>query len=97
MSNYPEAEGACWLKPTIKCVKTYQSVFKLYKITYYCLYQVCPCCGCEFECCGYYKCPYCGNSVNNGDDPPQPGFVLFPELLLPTSQLAVFPELAFYP
>jgi hypothetical protein len=34
---------------------------------------------------------------DNDDDPPVPGFVFFPELLLPTSTLALFPELAFYP
>lgn len=40
-----------------------------------------------------------GNNPNtnvSNDPPPQPGFVLFPELLLPTSELALFPELAFY-
>lgn len=93
------AKECCCPRVTMQCVKTFQSEFKLYRISYYCLYKVCPWCGCEFECYEYNECPNCGNPGNDGDDPdpPQPGFVLFPELLLPTSQLAMFPELAFYP
>jgi hypothetical protein len=47
---------------------------------------------------------WCGSSdyyfFRYGDgpvQPVQPGFVFFPELLLPTSPLSLFPELAFYP
>lgn len=80
---------------TKKCVKTYTTSFKLYKVCCFRLYKVCPCCGCEFD---YHyfdgECPGCRD---NDDPPPQPGFVFFPELLLATSPLALFPELAFYP
>ncbi|XER12483.1 hypothetical protein SATMO3_26730 [Sporomusa aerivorans] len=77
-----------------RCVKTYTSVLNLYKVCYLRLYKVCLWCGCEFD--EHYfhgECPCCGND----DPPPQPGFVLFPELLLASSPLALFPELAFYP
>ncbi|SDF60479.1 hypothetical protein [Sporolituus thermophilus] len=87
-------------KSTKKCVKTYTSTLKLYEVSFFRLYKVCLWCGCEFD---YYNfhgvCPFCGDNPNgdNIDDPPQPGFVFFPELLLATSPLALFPELAFYP
>lgn len=78
-------------KSTKKCIKTYTSILKLYEFYFFRLYKVCSWCGCEFD---YYYfhgvCPCC-------DDPPQPGFVFFPELLLETSPLTLFPELAFYP
>ena len=87
-------------KPTYECIKTITLTFKLCYVSTYRLYTVCQRCGCEFD---YYYfqgiCPYCGNNLilNYIDDPPQPGFVFFPELLLETSPLALFPELAFYP
>ena len=96
-SNAPNWQLA---KPNKKYIKTYTSNLKLYEVYYFKLYKVCPWCGCEFD---YYFfhgiCPCCADnpSSNNSDDPPQPGFVFFPELLLATSPLALFPELAFYP
>lgn len=83
----------------MECKGIYSSTFKLYKITYYRLYIVCPVCGCEFDCELNEICPYCennpGNPGNHNSNPPQPGFVFLPELLLPTDSLALFPELAF--
>lgn len=85
------------LRPTKKCIKIYCSKIKLYEFCFFRLYKVCSCCGCEFD--DYFfhgVCPYCDEKLNI-DDPPQAGFVFFPELLLPTAELALFPELAFYP
>ena len=95
MDNY-SCMQLCWLPQcTRKCVKTYKLIFKVYKIYYYRLYRICSWCGYEYDYELYPSCPCCGNSLV--DDPPQAGFVLFPELLLETSPLKLFPELAFKP
>ena len=99
MDHYSGVPNWHLAKSTKKCIKTNTSIFKLYEVCYFRLYKVCSWCGCEFD---YYffrgVCPCCGDNPNiNNNDPPQAGFVLFPELLLPTSELALFPELAFYP
>lgn len=97
MMNYSCRQYDCWPPSGKECLCTYTSIFKLYKVSYYRLYKVCPQCGCEFDCQFYEDCPVCsGNPGNNPDNiPPQPGFVFFPELLLATSPLELFPELAF--
>lgn len=95
--------GYCYYpKYTRECIATYSSTFKLYEISYYRLYMVCPLCGCEFDCDLNEICPYCennpgnpGNPGNPNSNPPQPGFVFLPELLLPADSFALFPELAF--
>lgn len=100
MDHYSGVPNWHLAKPTKKCIKTYSSTLKLYEVHFARLYKVCSWCGSEFD---YYflhgVCLYCGDkpNIDNSDDPPQPGFVFFPELLLETSPLALFPELAFYP
>lgn len=100
MDHYSGVPNWHLAKSTKKCIKTNTSIFKLYEVCYFRLYKVCSWCGCEFD---YYffhgVCPCCGDNrnIDNSNDPPQPGFVFFPELLLETSTLALFPELAFYP
>ena len=72
--------------------------FRLYCLVCYRLFMVCPCCGREFD---YYRyqgwCPYCDFASANCENNPEPGFVFFPELLLPSDPLALFDELAYYP
>ncbi|XEQ93846.1 hypothetical protein SCACP_27430 [Sporomusa carbonis] len=86
----------CWClsKCTKKCIKIYEANFKLYRVCHYRLYKVCPRCGCEFDYYCYCVCPCCGD---NPDEPPEAGFVFFPELELETSPFTLFPELAFKP
>ncbi len=40
-------------KTTKECVKTYKTYYKMYKISTYRLYKVCPHCGLEFD---FYGC-----------------------------------------
>ncbi|GMB00878.1 hypothetical protein PIPA1_36770 [Pelosinus sp. IPA-1] len=100
MDYYSGVPNWYFSKSTKNCINTYTLTLKLYEVYFTRLYKVCLWCDCEFN---YYffhgVCPYCGDkpNFNNSDDPPQPGFVFFPELLLATSPLALFPELAFYP
>lgn len=82
-------------RPTKEYVEAYKSEFRLYRICYYRLYRVCPWCGCEYDCALYSVCPSSANG--NPGNPPEPGFVFFPELLVETSSLSLFPELAFEP
>lgn len=97
---YSEIPNWYFAKSTKKYIKTYTLTLKLYKVYFTRLYKVCWRCSCEFD---YYfchgVCPYCGDkpNINNSDDPPQPGFVFFPELLTEVSPFVLFPELAFYP
>jgi len=47
--------------PTKECVQTYKCLYKLYKISQYHLYKVCPCCNQEYD--YHYHlgiCPFCG-------------------------------------
>lgn len=46
--------------PVKECVKTYKCYYKLYKISHFRLFKVCPCCGVEYD---YHHhrgmCPRC--------------------------------------
>lgn len=69
-NNYKYCKDVDWCcdmpkfscKTEKKCVKTFKSVYKLYKVCQYRLYKICSCCGSEYD---FYRynchCPRCGH------------------------------------
>lgn len=70
--GYMEGMSCCPPRPMMpskKCVKTVNCTYRIYRMSYYCVYAVCPGCSLEFD---VYRhkghCPRCHQMHHHGCD-----------------------------